>query len=175
MAFQATPRRRYLVRIYTSELILDGQLEPLGHLLNDFDDPSRTGFLLHEAHIHPLTANSDVRPFGLEKATANKADFHLVYPADANDRDGLSLMKRTELMIVYTSRFVVRGHFHMGGETRLRDFVDGLSGTFLPASDATIYPLFQPSIDIPEHYPLLLINKRQIRLYHPPANDQTAK
>ncbi len=172
MTFQAVPRRRYPVRIYTSELILDGQLEPIGHLLDDLNDSSKTGFLLHDAHIAPLVADSDLRPFALQKVTVDKTDFHLIYLSDADNRDGLTLMKRTELMIVYTSRFVVRGNFHMGGETRLRDFADGLISTFLGASEATVYPLFQPSVAIPKNYPLLLINKRQIRLYHPPTSNQ---
>ena len=173
MAFQAAPlRRQFPVRIYASELILDGQLEPLGHLLDDLNDPTKTGFLLHNAQICPLVKGSGPRPFALQRITANKSDFHLIYPSDADDRDSLTLMRRTEQVIVYTSRFVVRGRFHMGGETRLRDFVDGLSGTYLPVSDATVFPLFQPSIDIPKRYPLLLINKRQIRLYHPPESAQ---
>jgi len=172
MTFQTAPRRQYPVRIYTSESILDGQLEPLGHLLDDLSDPTKTGFLLHNAQIRPLVQGSDLRPFALPQVTADKSDFHLIYLSDADDRDSLTLMVRTEMVIIYTSRFVVRGHFHMGGETRLRDFVDGLSATFLPASDAAVFPLFKPSIDIPKRYPLLLINKRQIRLYHPPESVQ---
>lgn len=175
MTFQTATRRQYPVRIYTSELILDGQLEPIGHLLGDLNDPTTTGFLLRDAHIAPLVAGSGLRSFALSQITADKSDFHLIYLSDADDREGLTLMKRTELVIVYTSRFVVRGHFHMGGETRLRDFVDGLSSTFLAASDATIYPLLQPLVEIPKSYPLLLINKRQIRLYHPPTNAQAAE
>lgn len=170
MAFQTPPRRQYRARIYTSELILDGLLEPFGHLLDDLNDPTATGLLLLDAHIAPLVAGSDVHPFAWQEVTANKSDFHLIYLADADDRDTLALMKRTEPVIVYTSRFVVRGQFHMGGETRLRDFVDGLIGTFLAVSEATVFPLFQPSVDIPKSYPLLLINKQQICLYHPPAN-----
>lgn len=172
MTFQAAPRRRFPTRIYTSELILDGKLEPLGHLLDDFDDPVKTGFLMHDAHISPLVAGSGLQPFTLKQVTANKTDFHLVYLSEADHRDSLTLMKRTELVIVYTSRFVIRGNFHMGGESRLRDFVDGLSGTFLGASDVTLFPLFQPAVAIPKRYPLLLINKRQIRFYHPTTSDQ---
>jgi len=172
MAFQAAPRRLSPVCVYASEYILQGQLEPLGHLLDDLDDPSKTGLLLHDAYIHPLVADSTLQPFSLERITANKTDFQLVYLCKAEQREELTLMKRTEMMIVYTSRFVIRGHFHMGGETRLRDFVDGITSTFLGISDATIYPLFEPSVDIPKSYPLLLINKNQIRLYHPPANAQ---
>lgn len=167
MTFQAARRRLYPARVYTSELILEGQLEPIGPLLDDLDDPARAGLLLHDAQIAPLVANSGLRSFALQEVTADKADFHLIYLSEADDRDGLNLMKRTETMIVYTSRFVVRGHFHMGGETRQRDFVDGLSGTFLAASEVTLYPLFQPAVAIAKSYPLLLINKRQIRLYHP--------
>jgi hypothetical protein len=175
MAFQAAPRRLYPVRIYTSELTSEGQLEPLGHLLDDLNDPAKTGFLLHQAHIAPLVAGSALRPFSLEQVTVNKADLHLLYLADADDRESLSLMIRTEPVIVYTSRFVIRGQFHMGGETRLRDFVDGLSSVFLAASDVTVYPLFQPAVDIPKSYPLLFINKHLITLYHPPMDAQTAE
>ena len=170
MAFQAVPRRLYPVRIYSSEQIFEGQLEPLGHLFDDLNDSTKTGFLLHQAHIAPLVAGSSLRPFSLEQVTVNKADFHLLYLVNADDRESLSLMIRTEMVIVYTSRFVIRGQFHMGGETRLRDFVDGLSSTFLAVSDATVFPLFQPSVDIPKSYPLLLINKHLITLYHPPMD-----
>lgn len=172
MTFQTIQRRLYPARIYTSELILDGQMEPIGHLLDDLSDASKTGFLLRDAHIAPLTVDSDLRSFALKEVTTDKSDFHLIYLSNPDDHDGLGLMRRTELMIAYTSRFVLRGHFHMGGETRLRDFVDGISSTFLGASNATIYPLFQPSVDVPKSYPLLLINKRQIRLYHPPTSAQ---
>jgi len=172
MSFSTAPRRLYPVRIYTTEMILEGKLEPLGHLLDDLDDSDKTGMLIHDARIHPLIAASNLQPFALKQVTANKMDFHLLYLADADDRKDQTLMRRTAEMIVYTSRFVIRGNFHMGGETRLRDFADGLLGTFLPVSEATIYALFRPAIDIPSKYPLLLVNKHQIRLYHPPAKVQ---
>jgi hypothetical protein len=172
MTFQAAPRRLYPARAYTSELILDGQMEPIGPLLDDLNDPVKTGLLLHDVQVAPLVAGSGLRPFALQEVTADKSDFHLIYLSNADDYDLLNLMKRTELMIAYTSRFVVRGGFHMGGETRLRDFADGLSGTFLAASGVTIYPLFQSAVAIPKSYPLLLINKRQIRLYHPATATQ---
>ena len=75
MAFQAVPRRLYPIRIYTSEQILEGQLEPLGHLFDDLNDSAKTGFLLHQAHIAPLVAGSSLRPFSLEQVTVNKTDF----------------------------------------------------------------------------------------------------
>lgn len=174
MAFQAALRRKYPTRIYTTDLIIEGRLEPLGHLLDDFNDPSKTGFLIHDVHISPLVAGSDLGPFALKQVTANKMDFHLAYIAGADDRAEQTLMRRTEQMIVYTSRFVIRGDFHMGGETRLRDFADGLLGDFLPASDVVIYPLFQPSIAIPRNLELVLVNKQRIQLYHPVANEQTS-
>jgi len=167
MTFQAAPRRLYPARIYTSEMILEGQMEPVGPLLDDLNDPTKSGILLHDVQVVPLVAGSSQSSFALETATAQKSDFHLVYLSDPQDHDALNLMKRTEPLIIYTSHFVIRGNLHMGGETRVRDLADGLPSLFLAVSAVTIYPLFQPAITIPKSYSLLLINKTLVRLYHP--------
>jgi hypothetical protein len=130
------------------------------------DDPDSDSMLIRQATVSPFSASGPLSSFALEEIILSKNDTSFVYLTDEEDRSALRLLKRVKRMIVYLPFFVIRADFHLGGETRFRDMFDTLSGTFLPITDAAIFPLFAPKVTVPSHRDLLLINKKQITLYH---------
>jgi hypothetical protein len=160
------PRKFYPAEIFTNSFRIEGQLEPIGHLMDALNDPGRDSVLIRQVTVSSLSADGPLSSFALEEIVLSKSDFLFIHLTDEEDRSSLNLLKRVERMIVYLPLFVIRADFHLGGETRFRDMLDTLTGTFLPITDAAIFPLFAPKVEVSSHRDLLLINKKQITLYH---------
>ena len=159
-------RRSYPVEIFTNSFKVEGQLEPIGHLMDALNNPDSDSILIRQVTVSSLSASGPLSSFALEEIVLRKNDFLFIHLTNEEDRSSLSLLKRIERMIVYLPLFVIRADFHLGAETRFTDMLDILSGTFLPITDAAIFPLFTPKVAVPSHRDLLLINKKQITLYH---------
>lgn len=160
------PRKSYPVEIFTNSFKVEGQLEPVGRLMDALNSPDGDSMLIRQVTVSSLSVSGPLSSFTLEEIVLSKNDIFFIDLTDQEDRSALSLLKRVERVIVYLPLFVIRADFHLGGETRFRDMLDTLSGTFLPVTDVAIFPLFAPKVAVPSHRDLLLINKKQITLYH---------
>ena len=160
------PKKSYPVEIFTDSFKVEGQLEPVGRLMDALNNPDSGSILIRQATVSSLSASGPLSSFALEEIVLSKNDTFFIYLTDEKDRSALSLLKRVDRVIVYLPLFVIRADFHLGGETRFRDMFDTMPGTFLPITDAAIFPLFEPKVAVPSHRDLLLINKEQITLYH---------
>jgi hypothetical protein len=166
MELSGTPTKSYPVEMFTSSFKVEGQLEPIGRLMDALNNPDSDSMLIRQVTVSSLFASGPLSSFALEEIVLSKNDTFFICLTDGEDRSALSLLKRVERVIVYLPLFVIRADFHLGGETRFRDMFDTLPGTFLPVTDAAIFPLCAPKVAVPSHRDLLLINKRQITLYH---------
>lgn len=166
MEFSGPPRKSYPVEVFTKSFKVEGQLEPVGRLIDALNDPGKDSMLMRQGTVSSYSAGGPVSSFTLEEIVLSKSDTFFIHLADEEDRSELSLLKRVERVIVYLPLFVIRADFHLGSETRFRDMIDTLPGTFLPITDVAIFPLFAPRLAVPSHRDLLLINKKQITLYH---------
>jgi hypothetical protein len=160
------PRKSYPVEIFTNSFKVEGQLEPIGRLMDALNNPDSDSMLIRQATVSSLSANGPLSSFALEEIVLSKNDTFFVCLTNEEDHSALSLLKRVERVIVYLPLFAIRANFHLGGETRFRDMLSTLPGTFLPITDAAIFPLFAPKVAVPSRRDLLLINKEQITLYH---------
>ena len=166
MELSGTPTKSYPVEMFTHSFKIEGQLEPIGRLMDALNNPDSDSMLIRQVAVSSLSASGPLSSFALEEIVLSKNDTFFICLTDEEDRSALSLLKRVERVIVYLPLFVIRADFHLGGETRFRDMLDTLPGTFLPVTDAAIFPLFEPQVTVPSHRDLLLINKKQITLYH---------
>lgn len=160
------PRKSYPVEMFTASFKIEGQLEPIGRLIDALNDPNRDSILIRQATVSSFSASSPLNSFALEEIVLSKSDSLFIYLTNEEDRSSLSPLKRVERIIAYLPFFVIRADFHLGSETRFRDLLDTLPGTFLPITGVAIFPLFSPKVAVPSHRDLLLINKKQITLYH---------
>lgn len=167
MDLSGPPRKTYPVEIFTNSYKVEGQLDPIGRLMDALNKPDSDSMLIYQATVSSLSASGPLSSFALDEIILTKNDTLFIYLTDEEDRSSLNLLRRVERVIVYLPLFVIRANFHLGGETRFRDMLDTLTGTFLPVTDATIFPLFTPKLAVQDHRDLLLINKKQITLYHP--------
>ncbi|MFB0534476.1 MAG: hypothetical protein ACETWR_05800 [Anaerolineae bacterium] len=166
MEISGPPRRSYPAEIFTHSFKIEGQLEPIGHLMNALNNPEWESMLIRQVTVSSLSASGPLSSFALEEIVLSKNDALFIYLVDEEDRSALNLLKRVERAIVYLPLFVIRADFHLGGETRFRGMLDSLTDTFLPITDVAIFPLFAPKVAVPSHRDLLLINKKQITFYH---------
>ena len=70
------------------------------------------------------------------------------------------------VMTIYTSSFAIQGEFHLGGEMRVRDFLDGLVAEFVPVTNAKLFPLVPPKANIATNHPFVIINTNFNTMYH---------
>jgi hypothetical protein len=166
MEFAGPPRKSYPVEIFTNSFKVEGQLELVGRLMDALNSPDSDSMLIRQVTVSSLSASGPLSSLALEEIVLSKNDTLFVYLTNEEDRSALNLLKRVDRVIVYLPLFVIRADFHLGGETRFRDMLDTLSGTFLPITDAAIFPLFAPQVAVPSRRDLLLINKKQITFYH---------
>ncbi len=162
----APPRRLYPSEIYTTSSRIDGQIEPLGELLSVINDDRKNYLLVHEAVTAPLLAASPLGTISAKEAILNKNDIVFFSLLSEENRAAVRLLQTVERLIVYTPSFVIRANFHLGGEMRVRDLFDTLTTTFVPVTEAQIFPLFTPKATITPTAEMLIVNKHFISFYH---------
>jgi hypothetical protein len=167
MESMTLPRRLYPSEIYTTSCRVDGQIEPFGELITFINDDSKNYWLVREATVTPLLTTNPLGAFGMEEAILHKHEIVFFSLLSEENRATIRTLKIIERLIVYTPDFVIRANFHLGGEMRVRDLFDALTGRFVPTTQAQIFPLFTPKATITPTAEMLLINKRFISLYHP--------
>jgi hypothetical protein len=161
------PRRLYRSEIYTTSCRVDGAIDPLGELISVINDDRKNYLLVHEANTTPLFATSPLGTITTKEALLNKNDIVFLNLLSEEDRTTIRLLQTIERLIIYTPDFVIRANFHLGGEMRVRDLFDTLTTTFVPATEAQIFPLFAPKANITPTAEMLIVNKHFINLYHP--------
>ena len=163
----------YPVKIFTPTRKFEGVYQPVGALLGDINDPEKGDFYLTEATFASLAQDSKLPPVSVPEVVVRKHDVIFFYFEDESANEQVRLLVRPEEIVVYTAAFALRGNFHLGVEQRVRDMFDAVRGDFQPMTNITIFPLFQPRVAIPREQKMLLINTKNIQLYHPVVAEET--
>jgi len=80
--------------------------------------------------------------------------------------EGIRLAPNIHVLTVYTPSFVIQGEFHLGGEMRVRDFIDSLTLDFTPVTNAKFFPSVSTKASFAPSCPFIIINKNMMAFYH---------
>lgn len=166
MERKGPPKHRWPAEVFTDSFVFKGKLEPFGLLLDTLNDVRRDCMVISEAVAIPLEAGNPMDSFTMPEMTLSVSGMSFVALTSEEDRKSIALMPNKQYIIAYTSRFVLRAEFRMGGDMNPRDMMDTFTNNFLPVRDATLFPLFAPKSALSLKHPLLLVNKKQIISYH---------
>lgn len=159
-------RRLYRCAVFTDAFKMTGKLEPTGEILTALGDKQRTCIPIHDVEITPISAYSPLGPLAIPELIINKANVTMVAVLDAADYDDIRLQASITVLTVYTPAFAIQAEFHLGGELRTRDFIDGLAYDFLPATNAKLFPLLPSKLGPTDNLPFVILNKNAITMYH---------
>lgn len=154
------------VSIITSGFQARGKLHSMGILQTYLNDDQKTTLTLYGAEVIGYDPNNPATRITPEELVLRKAACSIIAFESRLPSEQWMLMPRTESLVIYTDHFAVQGKFHMGPDARLADFADAGLQQFIPASDAKIYPLFQPRAGLIQAAPVLGIQRTSICMYH---------
>lgn len=159
-------KRLYRSEIFTEELRIEGKLEPMGEIITALGDARRTCMSVYDATVTPVSAHNRLSAMAIPELTISKKHVVFVALLDPTDHEGIRLPPNIHVLTIYTQNFVIQGEFHLGGETRVRDFVDTLTLDFTPVTNARFFPLTPPKANLTASWPFIIINKNLINMYH---------
>jgi hypothetical protein len=166
-------RQAYPAKMFTATRVFEGVYQPMGALLSDINDPDKGDFYLADATFTSLAQGSKFPPVSVPEVVVRKHDVIFFYFEDESADEQFRLLAREEEVVVYTAAFALRGSFHLGAEQRVRDMFDTMRGDFQPMTGVTIFPLVQPRTAISRECRMILINVKNIQLYHPVVAEKT--
>ena len=166
-------QQAYPVKLFTTTREFEGAYLPVGAPSGDINDPERGGLHLTDTTFTALAQDSKFPPVSVPEIVVSKSDTIFFYFEDESTNEQFRLLARTERVVVYTAICALRGTFHLGVDQRLRTMLDTMRGDFQPMTDVTIFPLLQTRVAIPREKKMILINIKNIELYHPIATEET--
>jgi hypothetical protein len=157
---------RYDVQALGRKFQFTGKLEPVGQLLDYLNTATRTTFPMYDVTALPISSGSLLKGVTRPEITVSASELGLVYFLDAEYRQRVQVLKSFDSAIAYTPHAVLRGKFHRGAETRLRDLFDMMQGSFLAMTDVSIFPTVDLPAPFVQQADLLIVNRFYIDLYH---------
>jgi hypothetical protein len=165
MGIQITLERRD-VQILGRNYQFEGQMEPIGQVLDYLNGEGRSTFPLFDVKIFPLPPGGPLKGTTQPEITASNTELGLIYFLDPDYRQQVQVLRNVDRVIGYTPHVVLRGNFHRGVETRLRDLFDLTQGSYLAMSDVSIFPTTELAAPFPTQADLLIVNRHYVGLYH---------
>ena len=157
---------RYDAQIIGREFQFSAKMEPVGRLLDYFNSENRSTFPLFDVNVYPIAPRGALTAIARPEITVSGSEMGLIYFLDRGFRERVQLLRNSDCVIAYTPHAVVRGNFHRGVETRLRDLFDLLPGSFLAMTEASTFPTTELPCPFPQQADLLIVNRFYIHLYH---------
>ncbi|GEM_PF-3581740 len=159
-------KRLYRSEIFTEGLRIEGKLEPMGEIITALGDHRRTCMTVYDTTVTPVSVHNRLSTMAIPELVINKKHVVFVALLDPSDYEGIRLPPNIHVLTVYTQNFVIQGEFHLGGEARVRDFIDSLTLDFTPMTNVRLFPSTPPKVNLAVSFPFIIINKNLMNMYH---------
>ncbi len=157
---------RYDVQVVGSRYQFDAKMEPVGRALDYLNSEDRSTFPLFDVRMYPIAPTGRLGEIARPEITVMRSELGLIYFLDAAYRRQVQPLKNFDQVIAYTSHVVLRGNFHHGAETRLRDLFEIMQGSFFPMTEVSLFPTTELPAAFPQQADLLIVNRNYVNLYH---------
>jgi hypothetical protein len=162
----AISKRLYRCELFTDVFKIQGKLEPMGEIITALGDERRGCMPVHESIVTPVSAYNPLGTIAIPELMVKKSNLMFVTLLDKSDYEDIRLQPNVTVLTVYTSTFAIQAEFHLGGEIRVRDFIDTMISNFIAITDAKLFPLIPSKTELTVRRPFLLLNKNFITMYH---------
>jgi hypothetical protein len=163
---QSSNVRPFPATILMADFQARGSLHVVGQLQTFLNDEQKTVFTVQDVGLYGLAQGSPAVSMQIPQMWLNKSACHVVAFEQEFPPSESGLMIRSERLVLYTSHFAIQGDFHMGADTPVPEFVDATKALFVGATDASIFPLFQPQSRVIGQAPLVYVHRGAVRMHH---------
>lgn len=143
-----------------------GQVAIVGMLQTFLNEEQKDTFSLHNVALYGLESGNPARSMQLDGLFVYKTACQVFAFDTMLSQEEAGLLPRTEQLAVYTSHYCIQGAFHMGPEALLAEFIASSRAQFVGASNAQIFPLFQPQAEMIGAAPLVFVHRDTVRMHH---------
>jgi hypothetical protein len=158
--------QRYDVQVLGRRFQCAGQMEPVGPLLDYLNKGNRSTFPMFDVKLMPIESAGPLTAISRPEIILSAQELGVIYFLDSEYRRQVQMLRQFDRIIAYTPHAVLRGNFHRGAETRLRDLLDMLSGAFLAMTEVSIFPTTSLPGAFPQQADLLVVNRLHVQFYH---------
>lgn len=153
-------------KVFGNKFLFEGQLEPIGQILDYFNDENRSAFPMYDVTLVPIEPSGPLSRVKRPQIVVNLSELGLIFFLDPEDRERVMRLRNFDRVIAYTPHAILRGNIHRGGETRLRNLFDMTAGIFLVMTDVSVFPIKQLPVPFPQQVDLLIVNRLFINVIH---------
>jgi hypothetical protein len=157
--------KQYKVEVFTSQFFLAGVLEPVGTLMPYLNNADRNNILLKQVSATPIEPAFNMPTFSAEELWLPRTEMIAVHFLDTISSDTMPLLSSKEKIRVFLPHIVIQATFSRGADTKIHEVFDALSGDWVTAADAQIYPMHPMKCQFGRDAQRVLIIKRHIQFY----------
>jgi hypothetical protein len=143
-----------------------GKLHSIGGLSTFLNDEQKPSVSVFSAEILGLLPNNPATRIVSNQLIIIKGRCEIIALDVMPDPAVVVVPSRYEILAMYTDQYAIQAKFHMGPDSRLSDFVEAGGQQFIVATEARIFPLFQPRIPVLSSAPFLFVHRASIQMYH---------
>ncbi len=165
MALPQLTSKQYKVEVFTPQFFLAGVLEPVGSLMPYLNNADRNNILLKQVSATPIDPAFNMPTFAAEELWLPRKELIAIRFLDAISPDTMPLLSNKEKVRVFLPHIVIQATFSRGADTKIHEIFDVLSGDWVAAADAQIYPMHPMKCQFGRDAQRILIIKRFIQFY----------
>ncbi|MCL4303902.1 MAG: hypothetical protein KJ077_49925 [Anaerolineae bacterium] len=156
----------FKVRVLTPAYLLTGEVEENNAFLGWLNNKDKSTLDLRNVEALILDPNASMPASSAKMVTLAKSQVVGIDMLDPVGQRTINLSGRTQLAVLYTSRFIIQANLHPTGDMPISNIPNVVKSDFVPASRVKFHPLL-PTRKLPSlESPLLILNWRHIDFYH---------
>jgi hypothetical protein len=159
--------KQYKVEVFTPQFLLSATLEPVGTLMPYLNNADRNNILFKQVTATPIDVTTSLPTFTADELWIPRKEIIAVRFLDPISSETMPLPPNKEKLRVFLPHIIVQATFSLGQDTRLYEIFDAVSGEWMAAKDAHIFPLHPTRCQIARDAPMMFIVKRHIQFYQP--------
>lgn len=165
MAIPQLKSKQYKVEMFTPQFFLSGILEPVGSLMPYLNNADRNNILMKQVSATPIDPAYNLPTFNADEIWVPRKELLAIKFLDAISPDTMPLLTSKEKVRVFLPHLVVQATFSRGADTKIHEIFDVLSGDWVAAADAQVFPMHPMKCQFGRDAQMVLIIKRHIQFY----------
>lgn len=156
----------FKVRVLTPAYLLTGEVEENNAFLGWLNNKDKSTLDLRNVEALILDPNASMPATSAKMVTLAKSQVVGIDMLDPVGQRTINLSGRTQLAVLYSSRFIIQANLHPTGDMPISNIPNVVKSDFVPASRVKFHPLL-PTRTLPSlESPLIIFNWRHIDFYH---------
>jgi hypothetical protein len=156
----------FKIRVLTPAYFLTGEVEENNAFLGWLNNKDKNTLDLRNVEGLILDPQASMPATAAKMVTLAKSQVVALDMVDPRGQRTINLSNRTQLAVLYTSRFIIQANLHPTGDMPISNIPNVVKSDFVPVTKAKLHPL-PPTRQLPSlESALMIFNWRYIDFYH---------